>query len=98
MTIELVTRKAGYKRITFYSHIKQEDLSFKILEKYARALGHDFSEDIPGMNPFIVEDEGHGYSNEPTLIEEAIKQRNEWKEKYYTLLEKYLMLVEKEKK
>lgn len=47
------------------------------------------------MIPFIVEDEGHVYSNEPTSIEEAIMQRNEWKEKYYALMEKYLKLVEK---
>lgn len=47
------------------------------------------------MNPFIVEDGGHVYNNEPSSFEEAIKQGNEWKEKYYTLLEKYLKLVEK---
>ena len=47
------------------------------------------------MSPFIVEEEGHIYNNEPTSFEEAIKQRNEWKEKYYALMEKYLKLVEK---
>jgi len=47
------------------------------------------------MSPFIVEEDGHVYGNEPASIEEATKQRNEWKEKYYVLLEKYLKLIEK---
>ena len=47
------------------------------------------------MNPFIVEDGGHVYNNEPATIGEAIKQRDEWKERYYALMEKYLKLVEK---
>jgi len=47
------------------------------------------------MNPFIVEDGGYAYNNVPATIEEAIKQRDEWKEKYYALMEKYLKCVEK---
>ena len=92
--IKLVAQRAGYKRVTYYLHRKTEDLSLDILAKYSRAIGHDFSEEIPGMKHFIVEDEGVIYHNEPSTIEEAIKQRNEWKEKYYALMEKYHKYIE----
>jgi hypothetical protein len=35
------------------------------------------------------------YGSEPTTIEEAIQQRNQWKEKYYALMEKYVKCMEK---
>lgn len=82
--------------MTYYLHIRKPDLSFEILNKYSKAIGHDFSEDIPGINKFLVEEEGFSYKNEPKTLEEALKQRDDWKEKYYVLMEKYLKVVEKE--
>ena len=76
-------------------HIKKKDLSATILSRYSKAIGHDFSEDISEMDQFIISEPESVYSNEPNTIEEAVKQRNEWKEKYYTLLEKYLKCMEK---
>jgi hypothetical protein len=92
-----VAQKAGYKRVTYYSHTKKEDLSFAILNKYARAIGHDFSDEIPGIEPFIVQEEDHTYKKDPATLKEALKQRDHWKDKYYELMEKYQSLLEKSK-
>ena len=90
----MVAQKAGYKRVTYYTHTKKEDLSFAILNKYARALGYDFSDDIPGMNSFVVQEEDHAYKKNPATLKEALQQRDHWRDKYYELLEKYQKLLE----
>jgi AcrR family transcriptional regulator len=95
LSIAAVTKKAGYKRGSFYLHVKKEDLSADILKKYGNAIGHDFSKEIPGLKQ-LVEDEPADFTNEPTL-EEAIKERNMWREKYYELVDKYLKLIDPEK-
>lgn len=98
LTIKYIVAKAGYKtRASFYAHINNPDLPFSILEKYARALKHDFSEDFPEMHPQKLEDPLPNYTTlKPKTIEEAVEQRNLWKEKYYELLEKHLKLIEQQ--
>jgi transcriptional regulator with XRE-family HTH domain len=98
LSIQTVAQKAGYKRGTYYLHIKKEGLSPAILNKYGKAIGYDFSEDVSEMEHFALEEPEVIYSIEPMTLEEAIKQRNEWKEKYYMLMEKYLRCIENEKK
>ncbi|HXS58689.1 MAG TPA: hypothetical protein VN726_21320 [Hanamia sp.] len=48
------------------------------------------------MDQFMLEEPESVYSSDPLTIEKVIRQRNEWKEKYYQLLEKYLKLIEKD--
>jgi len=95
LKIEVVARRAGYKRVTYYSHIRKEDLSLAILNKYARAIGYDFSDEIPGMNSFVVEEKGHVYKTNPSTLEDVLEERNYWKDKYYEMMEKYQSLLEK---
>lgn len=66
-----------------------------ILKKYGKAIGHDFSEDIHDMPSSILKEPEYIYGSEPSTIEEAIQQRNQWKEKYYALMEKYVKCMEK---
>ncbi|MEO6868468.1 MAG: hypothetical protein ABI168_02415 [Ginsengibacter sp.] len=94
LNVDLITKKAGYKRGTFYLHIKQKDLDINILKKYALAIGYDFSREVPAISEFMLAEEDHPYAKEPTTISEAMQQRDEWKEKYYALMEKYLKYVE----
>lgn len=49
------------------------------------------------MASFYVEDNEAVYSNDPKTMDEALRQIHAWREKYYTLLEKYLAVIEKEK-
>jgi hypothetical protein len=70
-------------------------LPLDILQKYGKAIGHDFSEEIDDLPSSIVEEPEPLYGNQPATIEEAIHQRNHWKEKYYELMEKYIKCMEK---
>lgn len=92
----MVTKKAGYKRGTYYLHIKKDDLALSILESYGKAIGYDFSEEIPEMEALIIEEPLNNYNSEPVTIEEAIAKMNEWKEKYLELMEKYLKCLERD--
>jgi hypothetical protein len=48
------------------------------------------------MNPFAVDEEDHPYKKNPTTLNEALQERDYWKDKYYELMEKYQRLLEKE--
>jgi hypothetical protein len=90
---EEVAKKAGYSRSSYYKHIEDPDLEFHILIAYGRAIKHDFTEEFPDMPKYVVEDPPENYSKVPTL-EEALQQRDFWKDKYLELLEKYNIMIE----
>jgi len=92
LRITQIVKKAGYSRSSYYHHINDEALSYDILEAYGRAMKYDFTEDLPQMNKYMVEDPSEEYAF--LTLEEAVRQRDLWKDKYYTLLEKYHLLVE----
>ena len=60
---------------------------------YGKAIKHDFTEEFPEMPKYVVEDPDQDYGKKLTL-EEAIRQRDQWKDKYLELLEKYNRLIE----
>ncbi len=97
LNIKFVAEKAGYSRSAYYKHKETKDLDFHILAAYGKALRHDFSEDIPDMPKYLVEEPAEEYGKQPTL-KDALKQRDHWKEKYYELLEKYNRLIEEKVK
>ncbi len=97
INVAVIARKAGYKRVTYYLHIKQPDLSFSILSKYAQALDHDFSGEIPGTESQVIDDPSFDYSSDPTTLKEAKEQITTWKQKYYELLDKYVKVIEEQK-
>jgi len=83
--ITKVTKKAGYKTTTsYYRHIESADLSLEIIQKYAAAIGYDFSTEIPE----IKEAQAFIENESPQTIQQAIKERDYWRDKYYNLLEK----------
>ncbi len=90
--VEQVAKKAGYKRSTYYTHIEQPDLDLRILEKYGKAMSYDFTEEIPEMNKYILEDPPAKYI--PRTFEEAINQLGQLRDKYDQLNEKYKQLNE----
>ena len=90
---EEVAEKAGYSRSAYYKHIDNADLDYHILIAYGRAIGHDFTEELPEMPKYLMEEPEGGY-NKPLTIEEAVRQRDHWKDKYIELLEKYNRLIE----
>lgn len=89
MSIESLTRKLNYSRTTYYNHIRTQNLSLDILIKYGRALGYDFSQDIPEMAEME-----NVLNARPLSIEEAIRQRESWRAKYFALMEKFNAYLE----
>jgi hypothetical protein len=97
LNIEFVADKAGYSRSSYYKHKEERDLDYHILAAYGRALKHDFTEDLPEMPKYIMEEPGETYGKTPSL-QDAIKQRDQWRDKYYELLEKYNKMIEEKMK
>jgi len=93
LNISFLAEKAGYSRSSYYKHKEEKTLDYHILAAYGKALKHDFTEDLPEMPKYLVEEPEEQYGKPPTLTE-AIKQRDKWREKYYELLEKYNKLIE----
>lgn len=54
-TKKQATERAGYKENTFYQHIRQENLDFRIMVKYSTAINHDFSAEYPEITEYQVE-------------------------------------------
>ena len=90
---EKVARRAGFSRSAYYKHVANPNLSYHILIEYGKAIQHDFTEEFPDMPKYVLEDPESKYGN-PLTIEQAIKQRDQWKDKFYDLLEKYNTLME----
>jgi len=90
---EEVATRAGYSRSSYYKHIDNPNLDYHILIAYGKAIRHDFTDTFPDMPKYLVEDPEEPYG-QPQTIEEAIRQREVWKNKYIELLEKYYRMVE----
>ncbi len=90
---EEIAKKAGYSRSAYYKHIEDPELDFSILIAYGKALRHDFTDDIPGMPGYLLEEVGAIYG-EPENMEEARQLISKLKNKCLELLEKYNRLIE----
>ena len=90
LTISETVKRAGYSRSTYYLHINNAQLSYDILESYGKVLGHDFTEHFPDMVKYV----SFNTPKESVTLEQAIRERDQWKDKYFNLLEKYNVLVE----
>lgn len=84
MPIKMIMGLMHLSRTTYYNHLKNKDLPLDILNQYGRVIGYDFSQDLPEML-----DVEKIQSAEPLTLEEAILQRNSWRDRYYEKLEEY---------
>lgn len=94
LSITEVTRRARYSRSSYYNHAEDPELPLEVLERYGRALKHDFSEEFPQINSLRLEEEEIEYGR-PDTFEKALQELDRYREKYYALLEKYNKLLEK---
>src|ERR1700730_8983913 len=81
---ELIAKKAGYSRSSYYKHIENPNLDFHILIAYGKALKHDFTEELVDMPKYLLGDPDEEYRN-PLTLDEANRQRDHWKDKYLDL-------------
>ena len=93
ISITKITKKAKFSRSSYYNHIEDPDLSYDVLERYGRAIKHDFSGEFPIMSSLRLEEEEIEYGR-PDTLEKALQQLDRYREKYTELLEKYNKLLE----
>lgn len=94
LSITQIAKRAGFNRTTFYNHIVNPLLPFHILERYSKVLHYDFATVIPEIERFQRFEEPNALYKIPKSIEDVIKQRDAWRERYYDLLERYNDMME----
>jgi hypothetical protein len=90
---EDVAIKAGYSRSAYYKHVENPNLDYHILMSYGKAIRHDFTAELPDMPRYMMQ-ELDEVRDDLLTREEAIRQRDGWKDKYLELLEKYNKVIE----
>lgn len=92
-SIVQIAKDAGYSQPSFYLHRSQSELPFDILVKYADAMDHDFSSEIPGYLEYLTT---NGLLKDKTVkltYEELLADRDNWREKYFQQLEENNKLI-----
>jgi hypothetical protein len=87
VNVTQLCKRMGISRGTYYNHISKPDLSIELLEDYGKLIRYDFTQDLPSMRNYILE-EPEGVYGEPRTLKQAIEQRNYWRDKYYKLCDK----------
>lgn len=83
ITIKALTASAGFDRTTYYHHILDPHLPYKVIARYGEVLKHDFSSEYPEIQ--------RAKKTEPkeiTTFEEMEKDRNYWRARFFDLAEK----------
>ncbi len=92
-----VAKEIGYSRTHMYVFFDDPDLGVDIIIKIGKAIKHDFRKEFPELfmtNPTDV-------VNEPSVeymsnsLTDCLKEKNEWKTKYYAVLEEVSQLKSK---
>lgn len=91
--ITQLVKRLGISRSTYYNHIADPNLPLEQLAAYGRVLRHDFSEALPQLRQLQLEEEEVPYLH-PKTMDEAMTQRDYWRDKYYALMERYHRLME----
>ena len=91
---EDVALRAGYSRSAYYKHVENPNLDYHILIAYGKAINHDFTQEFPEMPRYELEDPETIYVRLPKTVDEAVLQRDFWRNKYFDLLEKYTSIIE----
>lgn len=91
---EEIAMRAGYSRSAYYKHVENPNLDYHILMAYGKAMNHDFTEEFPDKPRYEIEDPETIYIRVPKTLDEAVQQRDFWRNKYYELLERYTGLIE----
>lgn len=94
LTITEIVNRAEYSRSSYYTHIHNPLLRYDILEIYGKVLNYDFTDHFPDMVKYV----SFTTPKQEITLDQAIRERDQWKDKYFNLLEKYNFLVEEKVK
>jgi hypothetical protein len=92
--ISEIARKIGYNRKSIYDFFHNPELPLDTILKIGKVIRHDFSYDFPELFPFVrnqVHENQEIY--ETKLLNECVKEKNEWMHKYIDLLEQHNALL-----
>ena len=93
VSIASLARKMNYDRTTVYQHFGNDKLDFSTILKYGKALNHDFSVEFPEMIQYISTVEEPITEYKAMTLSEALQERDYWKDKYISLMEKHHELL-----
>lgn len=93
MKITKLVKRMHISRGTYYNHKVDPNLSLELIKQYGLILKYDFTADIPEMQKYKLEEPMALYS-EPTTLEEAIQQRDFWKQEADKWKDKYIQVLE----
>lgn len=91
-----MVKRMGISRGTYYNHKEDPNLPFEDLEKYGKVLGYDFTSDFPEMQKYTFEEPIVPYGD-PKNLDEAIRQRDYWRNQADQWKDKYIELLEEMK-
>lgn len=93
LSITQIAKKAGYSRASYYNHIEDPHLSYEVLQRYGKAIKYDFTTEFDEMRKYVF-DGAEEYRLPPKTFEEALEERDYWRNKYLHLLERHNQLIE----
>ncbi|GAB2994133.1 hypothetical protein GCM10027284_09200 [Cyclobacterium sediminis] len=93
ISILAIAKKAGYHQSSAYRHFEKDDLSYHIVYKYGRAIGHDFTQEFPEMltQYGFSEEESNKYQYKD--LAQCVAEKELWQKKYIELLEVHNKLL-----
>lgn len=92
VNITQMVKRMGIARGTYYNHKNDPNLPLELLARYGKVLKYDFAQDLPEMQQETLEEPDSAYAL-PKTLEEAIAQRDYWRDKYYQLMERFHEVV-----
>lgn len=94
--IIVIVKEAGYtSQSTFYKHIAEEKLPFRTLYKYAKVMDYYFVNEIPEFQEWLKNNGLINQNSGATDYADLQKERDKWRDKYYSLLEEHNKLIKK---
>ncbi len=83
-----LAKMIGYNRKSIYAFFEKPDLSLDVIVKIGKVIKYDFRKDFPELfihdTSMIVLEPQEQY---PGSLAECLREKSEWRDKYYTLLE-----------
>jgi AcrR family transcriptional regulator len=93
VTVADLARKLEYDRTTIYQHFNNDKLDYSIIFKYGKVLRHDFSVEFPEMLDYVSTVSEPLAAYQTMTVAEALIERDYWKDKYISLMEKHHELL-----
>jgi hypothetical protein len=94
LKISQMVKRMGISRGTYYNHKNDPNLSYEHLAQYGKVLKYDFTQDFPEMRKYTFDEPDAPYGP-PATLQEALEQRDYWKDKYYKLMDQFHKTIEK---